>query len=562
MCGLFWGAHKSLAPRARTLLGGLGQATLSSFAVATLLFVLFGECPIFCDLAKQRRKIVGGVSEFGKDDFSLYFFWRCVIFLVFYFSSAAIARRCLCSVQFIQQLMCLLLKFRPWLHSRGQDLISHQDLSRPLDLSPSHEEGTSFNVISDDEQPEDVAKELFPLAETTAHTAKGKGAQEPQHQVEVPVPPTNSEKVQDSVPEGTHENTEGNHPCDAEELKQQEESREDPCGDSAMNNNAALNDNAKRTNEVEPDNSLLTPREEQSTPSAIPSPEGTHEKAEDGEDPTPDERDGNSGKPFFNPSLAPDSVFAKFLVEHKGEINTHDQQALWGETHVHDTLGVDTNQLVLEKHHKQVIYNQVRPTIDLCASDGCTFFHDIDCSGNNAYSTIGHDNFRYLKDILHHHPKFYIFPHPQDYYNSKYKYGNTWTEWAHAINEALQEAFDSGVVYEGSFILPGMEDNLSAETLYMNPLNPGMISLAPWVCGVDRLSDANTYNPSPTPDGSVRLNLLDSPQYPYFHLHLSTRHKHHAHIRYGDIMHPHTSLQWAINKVDGTVQVAAVRTTL
>ena len=96
---------------------------------------------------------------------------------------------------------------------------------------------------------------------------------------------------------------------------------------------------------------------------------------------------------------------------------------------------------MLEKHHKQIIYNQVHPTIHLCASDGCTFFHDIDSSDNNAYSTIGHDNFRYLKDILHHHPKFYIFPHPQDYYNSKYKYGNTWTEWAHAINEALQEAF-------------------------------------------------------------------------------------------------------------------------
>ena len=92
MCGLFWGAHKSLAPRARTLLGGLGQATLSFFAVATLLFVFFCECPKFCDLAKQRRKIFGGISEVGKDDFSLYFFWRCVIFLVFYFSSAAIAR--------------------------------------------------------------------------------------------------------------------------------------------------------------------------------------------------------------------------------------------------------------------------------------------------------------------------------------------------------------------------------------------------------------------------------------------------------------------------------------
>ena len=68
-----------------------------------------------------------------------------------------------------------------------------------------------------------------------------------------------------------------------------------------MNNNAAPNDNTRRTNEVEPDNSLLTPREEQSTPSAIPSPEGTHKKAEDGEDPTPDETDGNSGKPFLQP---------------------------------------------------------------------------------------------------------------------------------------------------------------------------------------------------------------------------------------------------------------------
>ena len=95
MCGLFWGAHKSLAPRARTLLGGLGQATLSFFAVATLLFVYFGECPKFCDLAKQRRKIVGGVSEVGKDDFSLYFCWRCVISFVFYFFFAAIA----CTVQ-------------------------------------------------------------------------------------------------------------------------------------------------------------------------------------------------------------------------------------------------------------------------------------------------------------------------------------------------------------------------------------------------------------------------------------------------------------------------------
>ena len=73
VCVLFWGARRSLAPRARTLLGGLGQATLSFFAVATLLFFFFCECPKFCDLAKQRRKIFGGVSEVRKDDFSLFF---------------------------------------------------------------------------------------------------------------------------------------------------------------------------------------------------------------------------------------------------------------------------------------------------------------------------------------------------------------------------------------------------------------------------------------------------------------------------------------------------------
>ena len=85
MCGLFWGAHKSLAPRARTLLGGLGQATLSFLAVATLLSVFFCECPKFCDLAKQRRKTFGGVSEVGKDDFSVYFSLAVRRFLGFFF---------------------------------------------------------------------------------------------------------------------------------------------------------------------------------------------------------------------------------------------------------------------------------------------------------------------------------------------------------------------------------------------------------------------------------------------------------------------------------------------
>ena len=85
VCVSFWGAHKSLAPRARALLGVLGQATRSYFAVATLLFFFFCECPKFCDLAKQRHKIFGGVSEVGRDNFLLYVFWLCVFFLVFYF---------------------------------------------------------------------------------------------------------------------------------------------------------------------------------------------------------------------------------------------------------------------------------------------------------------------------------------------------------------------------------------------------------------------------------------------------------------------------------------------
>ena len=62
---------------------------------------LFCECPKFCDLAKQRRKIFGGFSEAGKDDFSLYFCWRCVVFLVLYYSSAAIARHCPCTLSMV-----------------------------------------------------------------------------------------------------------------------------------------------------------------------------------------------------------------------------------------------------------------------------------------------------------------------------------------------------------------------------------------------------------------------------------------------------------------------------
>ena len=88
-----WSVHKSLAPRTRTLLVVLGQATLNFVAVATLLFFFFCVCPKFCDLTEQRRKIFVGVSEIRKSDFALFFFWLCVFFLVFSFSSAAIVQR-------------------------------------------------------------------------------------------------------------------------------------------------------------------------------------------------------------------------------------------------------------------------------------------------------------------------------------------------------------------------------------------------------------------------------------------------------------------------------------
>ena len=67
------------------MLGVLGQATLNFVAIASLLLFFFCECPKFCDLAKQRCNIFWGFSEFGKINFALYFFWLCVVILVFFF---------------------------------------------------------------------------------------------------------------------------------------------------------------------------------------------------------------------------------------------------------------------------------------------------------------------------------------------------------------------------------------------------------------------------------------------------------------------------------------------
>ena len=47
------------------------------------LFLVVHVCPMVFNLAKKRRKFFGRVSEVGKNDFSIYFFWLCVLFLVF-----------------------------------------------------------------------------------------------------------------------------------------------------------------------------------------------------------------------------------------------------------------------------------------------------------------------------------------------------------------------------------------------------------------------------------------------------------------------------------------------
>ena len=66
---------------------------LKFFIVAARLFLVFCVCPNFDDLAKQRRKMFWGVSEVGKNDFSVCCCRQCVFFLVFSFLCCDRARR-------------------------------------------------------------------------------------------------------------------------------------------------------------------------------------------------------------------------------------------------------------------------------------------------------------------------------------------------------------------------------------------------------------------------------------------------------------------------------------
>ena len=62
------------------------------FVVAARLFLVFCVCPNYGDLTKQQRKTFWGVSEVGKNDFSVSFSSAVRLSLGFFFFSAAIAR--------------------------------------------------------------------------------------------------------------------------------------------------------------------------------------------------------------------------------------------------------------------------------------------------------------------------------------------------------------------------------------------------------------------------------------------------------------------------------------
>ena len=79
----YWGAHKSLAPTACTLLSVLGHATISFAVFDALVFVVFGACPTIFDLDKQGRKFLGGFMRSEKTIFPFIFCWLCVFFLIF-----------------------------------------------------------------------------------------------------------------------------------------------------------------------------------------------------------------------------------------------------------------------------------------------------------------------------------------------------------------------------------------------------------------------------------------------------------------------------------------------
>ena len=83
--------------------------------------------------------------------------------------------------------------------------------------------------------------------------------------------------------------------------------------------------------------------------------------------------------------------------------------------------------MIVQHYYRQQIYDARRPTNDLSASDECTFFHKLNTTGPTAYSTVAHNNFHSLSDILRSHPHLHI---SKDYYNNQRRFGHRWSDWA------------------------------------------------------------------------------------------------------------------------------------
>ena len=75
-----------LAPMAHTLLGGLEHAVFKFFVVAARLYLMFCVFLNFEDLAKQRRKILGGFLRSEKR-ISLFILVGCASFSWFFYFS-------------------------------------------------------------------------------------------------------------------------------------------------------------------------------------------------------------------------------------------------------------------------------------------------------------------------------------------------------------------------------------------------------------------------------------------------------------------------------------------
>ena len=116
--------------------------------------------------------------------------------------------------------------------------------------------------------------------------------------------------------------------------------------------------------------------------------------------------------PFFNAYLIPDGHFAEFRAKDKHALLAHDQQALWGIAHGNSMLGLDENQMVLEKFP--------------CVADGSGRgggshsmmrrstaktppTHYQHTWSNGGHTSMDNDAPTFVKDILQYHWRFFLF---------------------------------------------------------------------------------------------------------------------------------------------------------